>query len=256
MAQAKKRASDAAEIVEQGHIWFLFRPKVEEHEPKGLKDVERFHVALKPHGGPFRLLTIGRKRLPDARRHERNWGFIDLVTKDGPKIERELREQEYDTKTRGHRVRPAARPAGEGVYAIVQPGRDMHLVYALELPEKPGAVQKALKIAPEDAFVLSVKNPEKPAPPGVGLGEARKADYPKKLQAEFEGRRFAPSDPRLLDYEGAEFILVGAREDPERAYGVELETERERLDTSELVRKLRMEAKRHPVEPLLAGRWS
>jgi hypothetical protein len=54
----------------------------------------------------------------------------------------------------------------------------MHLVYALELPEKPGEVQDELRIRPQASF-----RPEK----------------------EFRGRRFEAGDVRLLDYPHAEF---------------------------------------------------
>ena len=31
-----------SEVIEQGDIYFIFRPKVEQHDPKGVQDVERF----------------------------------------------------------------------------------------------------------------------------------------------------------------------------------------------------------------------
>lgn len=101
----------------------------------------------------------------------------------------------------------------------------------------------------------SVKNPEKGQPPGSGLEESMKTDYPARLQEEFRGRRFEAEDVRLLDYPGAEFVLVGASADPERAYGFELETEKEDYQHAEIVRDRRMERSRHPVRPLFEGRW-
>lgn len=250
---SKDRDTD---VLEQGDIYFMYRPKVEHEEAEGFGDVERFYLALKPDGASrYRLIVIGRKRLPDVDDHERNWGFVDMVCEAPRKIEQRLREEHYDTKTRGERTRPAARPAGEGKYAIARVGRDMHLVYALELPEQPGAVQKALNIAPEAGFVLSVKNPEKGSPRAAGLQEDEQADYPKKLQEEFRDRKFASEDPRLLDYAGAEVLLVGARRDPERAYDVDIDTEHESLDTADIVKRLKMVQSRHPVEPLVRGEW-
>ena len=67
-------------------------------------------------------------------------------------------------------------PAGEGVYVLTRTGKTMHLAYALELPEKPGPVQKQLNIEPEASFALSIKNPEKGSPRNTGLdsrGEGR-----------------------------------------------------------------------------------
>jgi hypothetical protein len=194
--------SDAAEILEEGHIYFAYRPKVraegEEDEvaAEGIGDVQNFYIVLKPHGGRFRLINIGRKRLPDVEGHERNWGFVDLIAASGKEIEEALRRDSYDTKTRGERVRPAARAAGEGVYALVCEGSKTHLAWALELPKTPGPVQKALKIPEEASLAISIANPENRGGPRTAqLGEEEQAHYPKKLQKEFRGRKFATEDP-------------------------------------------------------------
>ena len=248
------------ELLERGDIVFLYRPKVHgegepEPEPRGINDVERFYIALKPEGAPrWRLVAIGRKRLPEIGGHERVWGFVETVEK-AKAVEQELREQTYDTKTRGRRTRPAARPCGEGRYEIVRPDRSMHLAYQLELPEKPGPVQKALNIAPQASFVLSIKNPEAGAPANVGLREDDKPDYPKRLQQEFRGRRFEVEDPRPLDYPGTELVLVGARKDPEEAYAIDIDAEREQPENSEAVRDLGLVPSRHPQAPLTSGKW-
>jgi hypothetical protein len=146
---AANRKTDGAEekIVEKGDIYFLYRPRVEESKAEGLGDIQRFFMVLKPEGdAPFPLAVLGRKRLPDADSHERVWGFIDKVSKSGDAIEAGFKEQHYRTKTRGPRTVPAVRPAGEGVYALVQLGRSLHLSYELELPERPGEVQQELNI--------------------------------------------------------------------------------------------------------------
>lgn len=253
MAETEGRS---LEILEEGDIFFLFRPRVEEEHPEGLEDVQRFHLVLRPHGGEkLRLLVMGRKRLPEVGEHEQNWGFVDMITSSEDKLERELRQAEYETETRGERRLPAVRPAGEGVYAVALREGQMHLVYELELPENPSDVQKAFKIAPEASYVLSVKNPEAGQPRTAGLGKNEKADYPEQLMKQFRGRRFEREDLRLLDYEGAEFILVGARRDPQKAYGVDVESEREDYGHAEAIRQLRMVKSRHPVRPLFEGRW-
>lgn len=259
MAEGKSRRH--AEIVESGDIYFLYRPKVRaEGEPEegagGIADVERFHIVLRPDGASrFRLMTVGRKRLPDVEDHERNWGFVDLVARSAKEITSGLDEQRYRTKTRGERVRPAARPAGEGVYVLARTGHSLHLAYALELPEKPGPVQRELNILPEGSFALSVKNPEKGSPAGAGLDGEREADYPEKLQEEFRGRRFAAEDTRLLDHAGAEFILVGAGRDVKRDLGVALDPEDESEGSADIFTRLRLAKGRHPIEPLLTGKW-
>ncbi|MCZ4090445.1 hypothetical protein [Sinorhizobium psoraleae] len=244
-------------VLEEGDIFFLYRPRVEEEHPSSIGDVQRFEMVLRPHGGEkVRLLVVGRKRLPEAERHERHWGFVEAIRHSAKGIEKELRERRYDTGTRGERRRPAARPAGEGVYAITLEDGQMHLSYALELPEKPGQVQKAFKIAPEASYALSIKNPEKGKPVNAGLREEDEADYPEKLQEEFRGRRFAREDVGLLDFKGAEFILIGARSNPESEYGHDLGAEHENYEHAETIRRLRMVKSRHPVKPLLEGGWA
>src|SRR5512147_1748146 len=114
-----------AEIIERGDIYFVYRPKV---EPKGGKatvkgtgDVQRLFMVMHPEGKKkFRLTVLGRKHMPDVTRHERLWGFVDRVDRDARKLQKEFQAESYRTKTRGTRERPAARPAGEGVYSIVR----------------------------------------------------------------------------------------------------------------------------------------
>jgi hypothetical protein len=253
---AKSEQDSAAEIVEQGDVYFFYRPKVENEEATSLDDVQRFHIVMRPHGkASFRLTTVGRKRLPDIGEHERTWGFVDFVARSARDIERALREQTYETKTRGTRTRPAARPAGEGVYALMRAGNQLFLAYELELPKRAGKVQQELKIPPQGSFAISIKNPQASTPPGVGLREDQEADYPHSLQREFRGRRFATEDPRLLDYPGAEFVIVGARLDPERELGIEFPIEKETPETADVFRKLQIDRRRHPIEPLLKGEW-
>ena len=257
MAAKTEKPDGEPEFLEHGNIYFFYRPKVEQHEPKGLDDAERFYLVLRPYGRKLvRLTVIGRKRLPAIDDHERNWGFVEKIAESAADIQPELREYSYDTKTRGDRTRPAARPAGEGIYALLQVGRDMHLVCALELPETPGPVQAELNIEQRGAFVVAIRNPEADKPPNVGLREQDEADYPGKLQREFRGRRFATADTRLLDYEGAEFILIGAVGNPERAYGVQLDPENESEESADIFKQLKLRRSKHPVEPLFTGEWS
>src|SRR6266700_1624404 len=233
-------------VLERGDIFFLYRPLVDEDAPSSLADVQRFFIVLRPQRSDrLRLLVVGRKRLPDLRRHERNWGFVAQVTRNPATIEEALREATYATKTRGEQRQPAARPAGEGRYAVALLDGQMHLAYVLEHPAHPAEVQRAFKIAPQASFALSVKNPEKDSPPGTGLDAAQEVVYPERLQREFRGRRFEREDIRLLDAEGAEFILVGARGDPEAVYDIDIEAGRH----SDILRELDMAPSRHPIAP-------
>src|SRR6266853_6356315 len=54
------------------------------------------------------------------------------------KVEDALDRQQYETKTRGERVRPEARRAGEGVYVLARHGDHTHLAYDV-LTKKSGS---------------------------------------------------------------------------------------------------------------------
>jgi hypothetical protein len=187
----------------------------------------------------------------------RSWGFVEKVATRAGEIEDELDPKAYGTKTRGERSLPAARPAGEGVYVVARHDDHTHLAHVLELPQKPGDVQRALNIPDEGSYVISVKNPEAPSPPGLGLDETRKARFPADLLERFRGRRFISVDPpEFLDYEGAELLLVGARKDVSTELGIELNPEHESEASAAIFSDLRIEKTLHPLEPLFSGKWA
>jgi hypothetical protein len=254
------RDTDGATL-ERGDVFFFYRPRVraagEEAHPRGLDDIARSYMVMHPKGKQtYRLIVISRKRLPDVAKREREWAFVETVSRKPEEIEARLQEEEYETRTRGERVAPAARPAGEGVYAIVRHGDHTHLAYALELPEKPGPVQKALEIEREASYILSVKNPEAPSPPEAGLAPGEAARYPAPLEKLFAGRRFIPADPpELLDYPGAQLLLIGASARVKDELGIDLDPEREDERTAEIFRDLHIARSNQPVEPLFKGKW-
>lgn len=247
-----------SDVLERGNVFFLYRPRVEEDEPHGVDDVQQTYMVLDPHGGDrMRRVVLGRKRLPQVRDGGgKTWGFVDEVTGSRREMSGDLEPETYDTRTRGERHLPGARPAAEGVYAIVRHGDHTHFAYALELPDEPGEVQEELNIEREGSYILSVKNPEKGNPSGAGLRPRQKADYPESLQERFGDRRFIAADPvGLLDHEGAELLLIGAREDPEEELDIELHPADEDETHAEILRTLRLPADEHPREPLLKGEW-
>jgi hypothetical protein len=247
-----------ADVLERGDIYFIYRPKVEQTSAAGLEDVQRFFVILSPSDKRrHRLLVIGRKKLPAiSDKQERNWGFVQTVSRNPEDIEDDLERLTYSTQTHGERHLSPARPAGEGVYTIARHDTHTHLAFALELPERPGEVQEELNIPAEGSYIITVKNPDVDAPPGVGLPEQDQADLPQRLRDRFHGRRFIPADPPdFLDREGTEFVLIGADEDVFEELGVRLDPERETIETAELFNDLRMERTAHPLKPLFEGRW-
>jgi hypothetical protein len=254
-----KQEQEDVQVLERGHIYFLYRPRVEEHEPGGQRDLQQFYMVLSPHGEKtYRLAVLGREKLPDpsAKGKERYWGFIDAVESDGRALVEGLTEKTYETKTRGTRHQPAARPAGEGKYQVLRHGDHTHLIYALELPRKPGEVQHELNIEEEGSFIISIRNPDKGAPPRAGLSNRQQARFPKELKELFRDRKFADADPPdFLDHEGAEFLMIAASESPEQELGVHIDTDRETRDKADIFRDLHLHRSEHPTEPLFKGEW-
>jgi hypothetical protein len=248
----------AVDVLERGNIYFFYRPKVDVEIARGADDVQRLYMILSPRGKRVnRLIIVPEKRLPDVTYggDRTYWAFVETVTDRADAVEDELDPETYVTRTRGERHRPAARPAGEGVYAIVRHGDHTHLAYSLELPRRPGEVQQALNILQEGSYIISVKNPEAPSPPGTGLDERRRARFPRELQERFGGRRFISVDPPdFLDHEGAEIVLIAAKGGVP-ALGVRLSPRHETEATAEIFTELRMEKSLHPVGPLLEGKW-
>lgn len=59
------RGQAEAQILEQGNIYFMYRPRIEHEEAAGADEVQRFYMVLKPHGKRrYRLMVIGRKHIP------------------------------------------------------------------------------------------------------------------------------------------------------------------------------------------------
>ena len=248
----------AVRVLERGHVYFAYRPRVEAPAAHGFEDVQRLYVVLSAQGkDSYRLLVVGAKRLPSPVGEDRTaWAFVEKVSSRPEEIEDELDPKTYLTMTRGERRRPAARPAGEGVYAIARHRGHTHLVYALELPPEPGEVQRALNIERDACFIVTVRNPRAEAPPGVGLDEARRADYPRPLQQRFRGRRFINLDPPdFLNHAGAEILLIAAKSGVVAELGLELDRQHEREETAAIFEDLRLEKSLHPLAPLLKGTW-
>ena len=58
-------------ILEQGDIFFFYRPKVRSENVESIEDVRRFFVVLAPESkNLYRLLVIGKKSLPEIRESE------------------------------------------------------------------------------------------------------------------------------------------------------------------------------------------
>lgn len=121
------------------------RPKILTPEVQSIDDIQRFFVLLKsipetsnssaPSRPFYRLIRVGKKKMPSSAEHNRFWGIVEEATFDLARIDALIEEQLYSTLTRGERTLPAARIAGEGVYALVDNQSFTHLTYILEMPK-------------------------------------------------------------------------------------------------------------------------
>jgi len=221
----------SSSVLERGQIFYFYRPKVDADRPD---EVQRFFLVTRSDER-YRLILLGAKALPNIAPgmdpSQRGWAMVELVTKDRRQLEEALQGGSYETKTRGTRHLPPAAPVAEGSYALVQQDGEVELVQRLAR-DKDAALEGTFGLVPESAYVLAVKNPE------VRTGPFPEAEvrYPKRLAESFRGRRWVPAaDPALLDYEKAQLLLIGARdEDAAKAAGVSLRPKRTFVDDLDL----------------------
>lgn len=189
-------------VIEEGNVYFFYRPKVEVHHVYGREDVQRMLMILAPYD--HRLLrevvdsilqrlsnkiVIGKKHMPEYSELSlrKNWAFVSKVVSDPLELQDSLSTESHETKTLGTRVTEAPRPAGKGVYSITMHKTHAHLCYILEVPKQVGEVQDDLGIKREGNFIIQIKNPAKAAK-GVGLGKDS-AEFPEHLCKKFGNSR-------------------------------------------------------------------
>jgi hypothetical protein len=204
-------------MLEEGSIELFYRPRVEEHDPGSIDDVQRLLIVLCPKGrARYRLIAVGRKRM-----EKRFWGFVDLVLDDSRDLDAALSAHVYGTKTRGVRHLPAAREFARGDYQIEEHDGHTHLRYVLR-EMRHDKVAEDLAVEPEASFIVSVANPDPAAWDLAELPDMQMdlfdetevhvtipTPFPPALQQRFEGRRYAPLDTAAwLDHPGAELIFI------------------------------------------------
>jgi hypothetical protein len=269
-----------AEILEQGDIYFFYRLKKDAQEVKGVEDVRRFFMVIAPEGTKnriegensdnnksellYRLFVIGKKSLPEvrkteARASEKYWARVGGIFKDANELTRELLSDEF-------RRGDAARPVGEGKYAIVKHHQNhTELAYILELPKEPGEAQKELGIEKEASYIISVINPKKPVVSSVADGGRYPSVeeipmYPEELLKEFgDNDTFVPlsKDIRFLDYQNAQILLTAAREGRDvikRDIGIDIVEEDETQQSADIFNKLKLRRYQVPIRPLIEGK--
>ena len=259
----KKQKKSNIEIIEQGDIFFFYRPKVDTEEVKDIKDVQRFYMVTTPEkqkkNDIYRLFLIGQKQLPEiiegkSTSEEKNWALNILTTSNPDDVHKELLPAEYTTETRGKRRLAAAAPAGEGKYKIVKHDNHTELAYLLELPEIPGPTQKEFEIKKEASYIISVKNPEVNIP-GFATVSEKKPEYPKHIKEKFGDRRWINiEDPQLLDYENTQVLLIGARKkDVEEELDIDIDEQKETENTADIFKELKIRKEQVPLKPLMKG---
>ena len=260
-----------SEILEQGDIYFFYRPKKGAEEVKGIEDVRRFFMVTAPEEEEnnnksrlYRLFIIGKKSLPEvrkteARASERYWARVGGIFKEPDESASELFSDEF-------RKGDAARPVGEGKYAIIRHHQNhTELAYILELPKEPGEAQIELGIEKEASYIVSVINPKKPAASStVDGGKYPSTEeipmYPEELLKAFnDSGIFVPlsRDTRLIDYQNAQILLTGAREGRDvikRDIGIEIIDEDETQQSADIFNKLKVRKEQVPIRPLTEGK--
>jgi hypothetical protein len=262
---------EEAEILEQGRIFFFFRPKADLQAAHSFAEVQRLYILLCPgsfdqdalisENEPKRLLVVGRKKLPDAEGFRTcSWCSVVRVTSDMDGIQAALGAERRVTATEIHHSQPA-RPCGEGVYAFVKYPRHVHLAYVLEMPAEIGEVQQSFNIDKEFSYIVAVKNPTCGVS-SVFSSASKPENFPPALIDQFAGRAWLPATPELLNVESAELLMIGTSRHVEEdlgEVGAGLE-ELQKLDMttmhgSDTVFDELKYLSAAPQEPLTQGTW-
>lgn len=251
------------EVIERGDIYFVYRPGVREEgesdRVEGLDDVQQFWMILHPHdSGHYRLILIGPKKLLESdSRDKRFWGHVNRTADTADELVQFLQPEHWPTEKHENHFRPGARPAGEGVYALMRHSDHTHLVYVLELPHDLGPVQADFNIQPEGDHIVLVRNPGRPTKPDEGQGQPGKPALPDELLQLFRDHQEVPADPpALMDYAGIELLFLNHSKEIPEHFETELNPEEEVEATADLFEDLRLDRSQHPVAPLLTGEWA
>ena len=261
--------NNESDILEQGNIYFFYRPKKDSSKVKDIDDIRRFFMVTAPDKQNnrstskdkrdkfFRLFVIGKKSLPEirkseARASERYWARVGGIFQDQNDLTKELFSDEY-------RKGDAARPVGAGKYVIVRHQKHAEIAYVLETPDMPGDAQDELGIEKEASYVISVINPNSPAPEGLPSAEEH-PKYPDKVLKEFDkNEKFTSllADTQLIDFPNAQVILIGAREGKDiikNDLGIDIDNNNKRKKDLDILNKLRTSFKEVPTKPLTEGK--
>src|SRR6185437_11887062 len=178
-------------ILQDGSIYFFYRPKVET-SPNQVKGVQLFFFVLQPQNqNKYHLLIVGKKQLPPTEKND-YFLFLEAIKNNKEELLSALGEKHYSTKTRGERTLPVSHCLGTGKYLLVAHNNHTHFIYQLINPSKIKEIQKGFNLQKENDYLISIKNPQVATPPGLGLTEKQKVKFPSSLQAKFANYSFIP----------------------------------------------------------------
>lgn len=195
-------------ILQKGNIYIFYRPKIQHSYASHIDDVQGLLLVLKPElNENYIIIRIGRKRLPEE---EIFFSFIEKVCHSASEVKNLFSKESYKTSTDEIHEINAAQCVAEGKYLLIDHDDHAHLCFQLDNFEKDSDLLKEFHLKEAADYLISVKNPKKHTPKGVGLPASEKAIYPEELQNYFSNYRFIPlKSPEFLNYEGAEFLIIG-----------------------------------------------
>jgi len=218
-------------ILEEGDIFFFYKPKDGITQVKSMADVARFYIILSPsQGGRMRFLVMGQKKLPIIEDGGQiGWGFVEFVGGRG--------FQASKAPGKPNSTIGKARPIGEGLYSIVLHANHSHLVYSLEHPPKPLKVQRAFNINKEGSYVFITKK--------TALRQDKDIQKPS----------FVPlKSVKYLNQTGREFLLIGSSRSVGKL-GLIVDKRKEDIYQAQVFNKLKLNKNTHPIEPIMEGEW-
>src|ERR687892_614404 len=207
-------------ILEQGDIFFFYRPKIRSEKVESIKDVRRFFMVLAPESNDkksfYRLLVIGKKSLSEirkteARSSERYWARVGGIFDDPTQLTREL-------------------------------------------------LSKELGIEKEASYVITVINPKIPKREEYLPTTEEDPKYPESILTDFnDNENFVPLSRNLkfIDYQNAQIILIGAREEKDilrQELGITVENECENDHPADIFTRLKICKDQVPTKSLIQGK--
>ncbi|KAK9465988.1 hypothetical protein V1512DRAFT_253911 [Lipomyces arxii] len=213
-----KSSHEPTQMLEEGILYFFFRPKVDVDEASSFNDVQKFYIVMRPlpsteanslRDAPtdnFRMMVVPKKMLPTS-----GGRVISLVTRvhsSNKDITEQLEAETYMTKTLGDRKLGSARPIAEGVYTLTQEGKSHYLTYTLTVPVEETDIDKEFGVFRESRYLVSARNPKYPGTGNMRISKS--PEYSKAIMNEFHEYRWIPLKPAHMDYENCEILFVGS----------------------------------------------